>query len=208
MNETEELLVILNKIENMQLSHLSIKLRVDLFNYLSDIAYKIINIKHPILNVKLIRSSSIVNNDYNPNVMALPEYKLLKQSIKKDGLTMPIVVSEITDDLYKIIDGSHRVKIIKNNIDIKNSFNSYIPTVSLANSYNENITSSVRHNIARGVHQVELTSSLIIKLKQSSWTNEKICQELGMEPDEVLRMQQITGLAHAYKDEEFSFAWK
>lgn len=208
MNEIEELLVILNKIENIQLSHLNIKLRVDLFNRLSDIAYKIINIKHPILNVKLIRSSSIVNNDYNPNVMASPEYKLLKQSIKKDGLTMPIVVSEITDNLYKIIDGSHRVKIIKNNLDIKNSFNSYIPTVSLTNSYNENMTSSVRHNIARGVHQVELTSSLIIKLKQSSWSNEKICQELGMEADEVLRMQQITGLAHAYKDEEFSFAWK
>lgn len=208
MNELEDLLVILNQIENMKLSHLNIKNRVDLFNQLSDMAYRIINIAHPILNVKLISSSSIKNNDYNPNIMAPPEYKLLKQSIKKDGLTMPIVISKNDNELYEIIDGSHRVKIIKNNLDIKNSFHSYIPTVILTKNHTDSMASSVRHNIARGVHQVELTSNLIIKLKQSSWTNEKICQELGMEPDEVLRMQQITGLAHAYKDEDFSFAWR
>jgi hypothetical protein len=208
MNKIEQVLSILNELDEIDFCDFDTKSRVDIFNILSDLSYKIVDIKHPVLNVKLISSSLIRDNDYNPNIMASPEYKLLKHSIKKDGLTMPIIVSESNGYIHKIIDGSHRVKIIKNNLDIKNSFHSYIPTVSLIHSYSEQITSSVRHNVARGSHQVELTSKLIMKLKQSSWNNKKICEELGMDPDEVLRMQQITGLADAYKDEDFSFAWK
>jgi hypothetical protein len=32
--------------------------------------------------------------------------------------------------------------------------------------------------------------------------------ELGMAPDEVLRLKQITGLAEAFADKDFTRAWK
>ncbi|AOW82307.1 ParB N-terminal domain-containing protein [Vibrio mimicus] len=191
-----------------EIKNLTVKEKVDIYNMLSDLAFSLVNMKHPILNVKLVPASSVKDNDYNPNKMASPEFRLLKNSIRKNGLTFPIVVSDDGDFYNSIVDGSHRTKIIKNNMDIKNSLNSYIPVVTLSGTVNEIISASVRHNTARGNHQVELTSKLVMMLKMSSWDNEKISHELGMEADEVLRMQQVTGLAEAFKDNEFSMSWE
>lgn len=41
-----------------------------------------------------VKADEVVANDYNPNVMAPGEKKLLKQSLEKDGFTQPVVVSE------------------------------------------------------------------------------------------------------------------
>ena len=71
----------------------------------------------------------------------------------------------------------------------------------------DRITSTVRHNMARGTHQVELSAKLVNMLKKHNWTNARIGMELGMDADEVLRLKQITGLAEAFKDEEFSKSW-
>ncbi len=70
------------------------------------------------------------------------------------------------------------------------------------------MSTSVRHNIARGSHQVELTADLIIQLREMGWANNKICYELGMDQDEVLRLQQVTGLAAAFKEQDFSLSWE
>ena len=40
-------------------------------------------------------------NDYNPNVVAPPEMKLLELSIWEDGFTMPCAVSYTHLDVYK-----------------------------------------------------------------------------------------------------------
>lgn len=61
--------------------------------------------------------------------------------------------------------------------------------------------------MARGTHQVELSAKLVVLLKKHNWTNARIGLELGMEADEVLRLKQITGIADAFKDEEFSKSW-
>lgn len=45
-------------------------------------------------------------------------------------------------------------------------------------------------------------------LKKHNWTNARIGMELGMDADEVLRLKQITGIAEAFKDEEFSKSWE
>ena len=50
-------------------------------------------------------------------------------------------------------------------------------------------------------------SDIVIELKRRNWSDERISKELGMDPDEVLRLCQITGLAEVFKDEEFSRAW-
>ena len=67
---------------------------------------------------------------------------------------------------------------------------------------------SVRHNMARGTHQVELSAKLVTLLKKHNWTNARIGLELGMDADEVLRLKQITGLAEAFKNDEFSNSWE
>ena len=204
-----QLLKALNELDLSELLELSVEERVDIFNQLSDISAKIVEFKHPTLNVKLIDSSLVKDNDYNPNKVAPPEFKLLKHSIEKDGITMPIVVGKLPQSQdYVIIDGYHRSQIIKNDDQINQSISNYIPVVILDKTIDNRMSSSIRHNIARGVHQVELTSKLVIKLRDMNWTNDDIRQELGMDNDEVLRMQQVTGLAEAFRHNSFSKAWE
>jgi len=66
---------------------------------------------------------------------------------------------------------------------------------------------TVRHNRARGKHQVVKMSDIVLDLTRRGWKAERIAQELGMEPDEVLRLKQVTGLAELFKDRAFSAAW-
>jgi hypothetical protein len=51
------------------------------------------------------------------------------------------------------------------------------------------------------------SANLVVLLKKHNWTDEKIGKELGMEADEMLRLKQLTGLAEAFADKEFSKAW-
>jgi hypothetical protein len=62
--------------------------------------------------------------------------------------------------------------------------------------------------LAGGTNMVLISSKLVTALKKHNWTNERIGMELGMDPDEVLRLKQITGLAEAFADKEFSRAWQ
>lgn len=192
-----------------EFDELTVKERVALFNIMSDLSSKIVDFTHPALNVKLVESHLVQDNGYNPNNVAPPEYRLLKHSIRSDGLTMPVVVGEYSDDgRYVVIDGAHRTQLIKTESDINASLANYVPVVVLNKTCEERMSSSIRHNMARGEHQVELTASLVIKLREMDWSDEKIGRELGMDKDEVLRMQQITGLAEAFKDRSFSKAWE
>ncbi len=69
------------------------------------------------------------------------------------------------------------------------------------------MASTIRHNRARGKHQVTAMSSIVLELSRRNWSDRKIAQKLGMDADEVLRLKQITGLAELFADEEFSEAW-
>ena len=51
-------------------------------------------------------------------------------------------------------------------------------------------------------------AEIVIELKRRFWSDEKIAKELGMEPDEVLRLTQVTGLAALFADRDFSQAWE
>ena len=50
-------------------------------------------------------------------------------------------------------------------------------------------------------------ADIVIELKRRNWSDERVARELGMDADEVLRLCQITGLAEAFENEEFSEAW-
>jgi len=143
-------------------------------------------------------------NDYNPNAVAPPEMKLLEISIINDGFTQPIVVWEV-DGLFEVVDGFHRTLVGKK------LGMSHLPVVVINDSRtdrSDRIASTIRHNRARGKHQVSAMSDIVQELARRNWSENRIAKELGMESDEVLRLKQITGLAEMFADAEFSEAWE
>jgi len=200
----------LEKIEEAisELSNLPDKERIEAYNAISRMAYRMLGIEHPCLCVQLVPEDKVHGNDYNPNKVAPPEMRLLELSIRKDGITMPVVAAreEGKEDMV-VVDGFHRTTVIKHKKDVRESLRGHVPVVELNKAIEDRITSTVRHNIARGTHQVELSAKLVTMLKKHNWSNARIGKELGMDPDEVLRLKQITGLAEAFANEEFSKSW-
>lgn len=165
--------------------------------------------KEPVDCVLWVKNNEVQANDYNPNSVAPPEMKLLEISIEEDGYTQPIV-SWNTDDQYEVIDGFHRNRVGKECSKITKRVHGYLPLVIINQnriSKGDRIASTIRHNRARGKHKVNAMSDIVLDLKKRNWSDEKIARELGMDPDEVLRLAQITGLTEMFKDREFSKAW-
>lgn len=163
----------------------------------------------PVDFVKWVKNTSVHANDYNPNSVAPPEMKLLHTSIKNDGYTQPIVTSE-DDEGVVVIDGFHRHRVGRECADIQEKVHGYLPVVQIRTSQdgrNDRIASTIRHNRARGKHAVSAMSDIVIELVRRNWTDERISKELGMDADEVTRLKQISGLAEAFSDSDFSMAW-
>lgn len=164
----------------------------------------------PVDCVRWVKSSLVIANEYNPNSVAPTEMKLLEHSIQEDGYTQPIV-SWANADNYEVIDGFHRHRVGKESVPIQARVHGYLPLVVINDSrlgLGDRMASTIRHNRARGKHKVEAMSDIVVELKRRFWTDEKIGKELGMEPDEVLRLTQITGLTDMFADSEFSEAWE
>jgi len=164
----------------------------------------------PVDFVKWVKSESVHANDYNPNSVAPPEMELLRLSISADGYTQPIVSMPVNDS-YEVIDGFHRHRVGKECSDIQSRIHGYLPLVQIRDSQhdkNDRMAATIRHNRARGEHRVDSMAEIVVELKRRFWNDEKIAKELGMEPDEVLRLTQVTGLAGLFQDREFSEAWE
>lgn len=160
--------------------------------------------KHPVANVIWVDSELIVANDYNPNIVATPEMKLLELSIESDGFTQPIVTWAV-DGHYEVVDGFHRHLIGK-----KLKYEK-LPIVVINKdraAINDRIAATIRHNRARGKHRIGAMSEIVRDLYRRNWSDKKIGKELGMDQDEVLRLKQIQGLADLFADKEFSEAWE
>lgn len=161
---------------------------------------------HPVSSVIWVKTENVYSNDYNPNNVAPPEMDLLQRSIELDGYTQPIVTWQTGPNAYEVIDGFHRYRVGVERLNL-----SYLPVVVVnkdRTDRNDRIASTIRHNRARGKHQVGAMSEIVQELSRRNWSPEKIGIELGMEPDEVLRLRQITGLAELFADRDFSEAWE
>lgn len=164
----------------------------------------------PVDCVLWIPCDQVEANDYNPNSVAPPEMKLLEISITEDGYTQPIVAWG-NNSYYEVVDGFHRNRVGKESKTVRERVRGYLP-VTLINHDREDrgdrIAATIRHNRARGKHQIAAMSDIVLDLSRRNWSDAKIGRELGMEPDEVLRLKQITGLAELFSDVEFSEAWE
>lgn len=155
-----------------------------------------------------IKQEDIQANEYNPNHVAAPEMKLLYESIKTDGYTMPIVTYDLGNGKREIVDGFHRNRIGREHSDIRKRIHGYLPVSTIDKPADERIGSTIRHNRARGTHGIRPMSDIVLDLSRAGWDDTKICQKLGMDLDEVIRLKQITGLKEAFMNHEFSKSWE
>lgn len=165
--------------------------------------------KSPVYNIISVPIEKIKPNTYNPNTVAPPEMKLLYESIKIDGYTMPIVCYYNKEsDTYIIVDGFHRYRIMKENSDIYEREKGMLPVSVINKSIDQRMASTIRHNRARGSHDVDLMSNIVKELHELGRSDAWISKHLGMDRDEILRLKQITGLAALFKDIKFGEAWR
>lgn len=164
----------------------------------------------PIDCVLWVKEEQISPNDYNPNNMAPPEKRLLTKSLEVDGFTQPIVVFEKSSNVYEIIDGFHRHLLSQSKPVLKKCLHGYLPVTQLEHSDHSpqsRMAATIRHNRARGRHQINPMSEIVRELSQLGWSDEKMGQELGMDADEILRLKQINGLCELFGSRQFSQAW-
>lgn len=163
---------------------------------------------HPINAVQWVPVDQVQPNDYNPNSVAGKEMKLLHTSIKHDGYTQPIVtIWDEEAQKYIIVDGFHRYFICKNHKDIRDSTNGCVPIVVLEKGMNDRMASTVRHNRARGSHSITGMSNMVFSMLEEGWDDADICNHLGMEPEELLRLKHITGFSALFKNAEYKKSW-
>lgn len=163
----------------------------------------------PVDFVRWVPISQVQANDYNPNSVAKTEMRLLYVSIEHDGYTQPVVtVYDEDTGKYVIVDGFHRYFVMKTNADIMERTGGYLPIVVLEKDINDRMASTVRHNRARGKHSIDGMSSMVFDMLDNGWQDADICNELGMEPEELLRLKHITGFSKLFKDVEYNRAWK
>lgn len=201
MNSTEILI--------SELASLSDIDRIEAINKVKLALHEISPFKNePVDCVLWVRNDSVVANDYNPNSVAPPEMQLLEVSILNDGYTQPIVTWQ-NEESREVIDGFHRNRVGKESSVIRERVLGYLPVVT-ANKTDKGsrIASTIRHNRARGKHAVSAMTDIVLELKKRNWSEARISKELGMDEDEILRLCQISGLAEAFENEDFSQAWE
>ncbi len=165
--------------------------------------------RSPVYQIISVPLEKVEPNSYNPNSVAPPELKLLYDSIKEDGYTMPVVCYYDSErDKYIIVDGFHRYRIMLEHEDIYEREHGMLPVSIIDKPLDCRMASTIRHNRARGSHDVDLMSNIIKELHELGRSDAWISKHLGMDKDEILRLKQITGLAELFRDVHFGRAWQ
>jgi len=178
------------------------KIRLDLKNYSP---FK----TEPVDCVQWQRIDKVQGNDYNPNSVAPPEMKLLELSIKEDGYTQPVVAFRKNEG-FEVVDGFHRSRVAKESSYIRKRIHGFIPLVVInedREDRSDRMASTIRHNRARGKHNVDSMSDMVVELKRRNRSDKWIAEHLGMDEDEVLRLCQVSGLAEMFCNTQFSKSW-
>lgn len=165
--------------------------------------------RSPVYTVKRVPIEKVTANDYNPNSVAPPEMELLETSIWEDGYTQPVVtVYDPENDQYVVVDGFHRYKTLRDSERIYKREQGMLPVVVLDKDVGNRMASTIRHNRARGSHNIELMSHIVAELVEMGKGDRWICEHIGMSADELLRLKQITGLASLFQNQDFSQSWE
>jgi len=166
--------------------------------------------EEPVDCVQWVPAGEVEGNTYNPNQVAPPENRLLYTSLLRTGFTQPLVVWQDEASHYTLVDGFHRFSLVRQRSTLRQRLHGYIPVVTVGpdkSDKTQRIAATIRHNRARGQHQIQAMSAIVQELARLGWDDKKISTELGMERDEVLRLKQISGLMEMFLERDFSEAW-
>ena len=137
------------------------------------------NFVSPAYGVRAVPIEKIVANSYNPNIMAPPEMRLLELSIWEDGYTMPCVCYYLEeDDLYEIVDGYHRYLVMKQSQRIYDREKGMLPVTVIEKDISNRMASTIRHNRARGMHNLELMTEIVTELVKSGMSDKWIMRNI------------------------------
>lgn len=184
--------------------------KIEFIELIKDFLHKISPLKsQPVNRVKWVDIDKVQANDYNPNSVAKIEMKLLHTSISHDGYTQPVVTIYDKDkDKYIIIDGFHRYLTCKSYDDVRERNHNKLPIVVLDKDINDRMASTIRHNRARGKHSIKGMSNIVFGMLDNGWDDADICEELGMEAEELIRLKHITGFSKLFADAKYKNAWE
>lgn len=159
----------------------------------------------PVYRIISVPVEKVMANAYNPNIVAPPELELLELSIWEDGYTMPCVCYYIPEeDKYELVDGYHRYIVLKTSKRIFEREKGMLPISVIDKDLSNRMASTIRHNRARGTHNIELMTNIVAEFKKAGESDAWIMRNLGMDRDELLRLKQISGLAELFANKEFS----
>jgi ParB-like chromosome segregation protein Spo0J len=162
----------------------------------------------PVDRVRWVPIERVQANDYNPNSVAPNEMKLLHTSIAHDGYTQPVVaIFDAELDKFVIVDGFHRYTTARINDDIREMTKGRVPLVVIDKPINDRMASTVRHNRARGKHSVAGMGSMIFEMLNGGMTDAEVCNELGLEAEEMARLKHVTGFSKLFESAEYRQAW-
>jgi ParB-like chromosome segregation protein Spo0J len=185
--------------------------RVELLNRLRRLLHEHIPFRNePTDCVEWLPAEGVEGNNYNPNAVAPPEMRLLEHSVRVDGFTQPIVAHR-EGDRHVVVDGFHRQRVGKDVLDIAQRLHGYLPVVTVRShraDVSDRMAATIRHNRARGVHGVRPMTDIVTDLLTQGWSEADVARELGMDPDEVLRFKQISGLPGLFADHSYSQSWE
>ena len=101
----------------------------------------------PVYHVIAVPFEKVKPNTYNPNKVAPPEMRLLYRSILEDGYTQPVVCYYAkSQDLYVIVDGFHRWRVMKEHHDIYAREHGMLPVSVIDKPLSNRMASTIRHN--------------------------------------------------------------
>jgi ParB-like chromosome segregation protein Spo0J len=164
---------------------------------------------NPVDLVRWVPVSQVEANDYNPNSVASREMGLLATSIRHDGYTQPVVtIWDEERQKYIIVDGFHRYFVCRTQQDIQEKNHGLLPVVVINADINNRMASTVRHNRARGKHSVKGMANMVFEMLDNGWADADICNEMGMEAEELLRLKHISGFSRLFQNHEYRKAWE
>ncbi|WP_238431940.1 ParB N-terminal domain-containing protein [Streptomyces cavernae] len=150
---------------------------------------------------------ALSSNDWNPNVQAPPEHRLLATSILENGWTQPIVAREQADGTYEIVDGFHRWTVAAQ-AAIAALTGGLVPVVVLPPTDPATARmATVRHNRARGTHHVLGMASIVDDLLKLGIEPTEIGRRLEMDAEEVERLADRGDMLARHAPDGFNNGW-
>jgi ParB-like chromosome segregation protein Spo0J len=109
---------------------------------------------------------------------------------------------------YVVVDGFHRLFVVKTYKDIAERTGGRVPIVVIDKPINERMASTIRHNRARGKHSVDGMANMVFQLLENGWGDAEVCNELGLEAEELVRLKHITGFSKLFENVEYRKSWE